>query len=270
MPELPEVEITRRGIAPYITNCRVRDVVIYNPNLRWRVPRALSRALPGQKIEAVERRAKYLLLQTREGCVIMHLGMSGSLRVVDQKTPLGKHDHVDIRLHNGLCLRFRDPRRFGCILWSRNPGRHRLLRELGPEPLSAEFDGDYLYKVSRSRPGAVKNVLMNTRVVSGLGNIYACEALFAAGIHPHRAANRVGLSRYRRLVLEIQRILASAIKAGGTTLRDFRQADGTPGYFRFSLLVYGRENEACANCGGPIRRVTSHQRSSFYCPACQR
>lgn len=268
MPELPEVEITRQGIAPHITNRTVQHIMVRNSHLRWPVPRRLSINLVGHKIKSVTRRAKYLLLNTCSGTVIIHLGMSGSLRVLKPDTPPHPHDHVDF-VFNRTCLRYRDPRRFGCILWSQHPMQHRLLKYLGPEPLADEFDGEHLYKIARQRPGAVKNLLMNAQVVSGIGNIYANEALFAAGIHPQRAANRVSMKRYRSLAHETKRILTDAIKAGGTTLRDFQSADGQPGYFRHALKIYGREGEPCTRCENLIRRVVIQGRSSFYCPGCQ-
>lgn len=268
MPELPEVEITRRGIAPYIANRTVQDLQVRNPHLRWRVPRRLSDYLVGHRIESVTRRAKYLLLNTCSGTVLIHLGMSGSLRVLKPGTPPHPHDHVDFVFRRS-CLRFRDPRRFGCILWSHHPMQHRLLENLGPEPLTNEFDGDYLYQTARQRPGAVKSLLMNAHVVSGIGNIYANEALFAAGIHPQRAANRVSVKRYRSLAHKTKRILTDAIQAGGTTLKDFQRADGQPGYFRHALKIYGREGEPCPRCHSSIRRKVMQGRSSFYCPRCQ-
>lgn len=270
MPELPEVEITRKGIAPYIIDQTVKDLVVRNPHLRWRVPSRLQHKLVGQTINSVTRRAKYLLLNTSDGSVIIHLGMSGSLRVLKKTTPPHKHDHIDIVFANNVCLRFRDPRRFGCVLWSQRPLKHRLLNKLGPEPLLADFDGEYLFKSSRKRPGAVKNLLMNANIVSGIGNIYATEALFAAGIHPQRAANKLSLKRYCLLANKTKQILRNAIRAGGTTLRDFHSAEGQPGYFRYSLKVYDREGEPCPQCNRPIRRRVMQGRSSFYCSHCQR
>ena len=270
MPELPEVEITKKGIEPYITDQIVQNVIVRNPYLRWRIPPRLQHYLVGQRIESVTRRAKYLLLNTNGGSVIIHLGMSGSLRVLKPDTPLHKHDHVDFVFHNNLCLRLRDPRRFGCVLWSRRPLQHRLIKNLGVEPLADEFDGEYLFRRSRQRPGAVKNLLMNANIVSGLGNIYATEALYAAGIHPQRAANRISLKRYHLLAASTKQILASAIKAGGTTLQDFHSADGQPGYFRHSLKIYDREGEPCPMCNTLIRRRTIQGRSAFYCSRCQR
>ena len=270
MPELPEVEITRQGIAPHITGRTVSGMNVHNPNLRWRVPARLKTNLVGRKVDSVSRRAKYLLLNTAGGSVIIHLGMSGSLRILDPGTPRHLHDHIDILFDGDRSLRFRDPRRFGCVLWARRPAQHRLLKSLGPEPLADEFNGAYLFQTSRRRPGAIKNLLMNANVVSGLGNIYANEALYAAGIHPHRAANRTSLKRYERLADEIKRILVEAIAAGGTTLRDFQRADGQPGYFRYALKVYDREGAHCLQCRTTVRRSSIQQRSSFYCPRCQR
>ncbi|MDJ0956391.1 MAG: bifunctional DNA-formamidopyrimidine glycosylase/DNA-(apurinic or apyrimidinic site) lyase [Arenicellales bacterium] len=269
MPELPEVEITRKGIAPYITDQTVQGVIVRNPNLRWRVPSRLQHKLTGQTIDSVTRRAKYLLLNTSEGSIIIHLGMSGSLRVLKTVSPPRKHDHIDIVFDNDICLRFHDPRRFGSVLWSRCPLRHRLLKNLGPEPLLAEFNGAYLYNSSRQRPGAVKNLLMNSNIVSGIGNIYATEALYAAGIHPQRAANRLSLKRYHVLADKTKQTLQNAIRAGGTTLRDFHSAEGRPGYFRYALKVYGKEGEPCPRCNRPIRRRIIQGRSSFYCTRCQ-
>lgn len=270
MPELPEVEITRKGIAPYITDQMVQGVIVRNPHLRWRVPSRLQRNLAGQSIDSVTRRAKYLLLNTKEGSVIIHLGMSGSLRVLKITTPPRQHDHIDINFDNNICLRLHDPRRFGCVLWSRRPLQHRLLKNLGPEPLLEEFNGQYLFNRSRQRPGAVKNLLMNANIVSGIGNIYATEALYAAGIHPQRAANRLSIKRYNLLAEKIKQTLQNAIRAGGTTLRDFHSAEGQPGYFRHSLMVYGKEGEPCPRCNRPIRRRVIQGRSSFYCSVCQR
>lgn len=270
MPELPEVEITRRGIAPHITGREIREVVVRNPQLRWRVPTRLASCVEGREVHQVERRAKYLLLDTGNGGIIIHLGMSGSLRILNQNAPPHQHDHVDIVFEGGNCLRYRDPRRFGCILWSNEPLRHRLLRHLGPEPLQDEFDGNYLYQVARRRPGPVKQLLMNASVVSGIGNIYASESLFLAGIYPLRGANRISLARYGRLADAVKTVLMDAIAAGGTTLRDFQQADGDPGYFGLSLQVYGREDQDCPSCSQPVRRCTTGQRSTYYCVHCQR
>lgn len=270
MPELPEVETTRRGIAPHLEGRNIKGLTVRQPQLRWLVSASLKRILPGQTIHAVERRAKYLLLRLDTGTLILHLGMSGSLRILPADTPAGPHDHLDI-LFDGQCLRLRDPRRFGAVLWTRaNPARHKLIQHLGPEPLSDPFDGDYLYRKSRRRHGPVKNLIMDGKVVVGVGNIYASEALYRAGIHPARPCNRISLARYRRLAEEVKQVLREAIEQGGTTLRDFQQEDGRPGYFAQQLQVYGHEGKPCPSCEGPIRKKIIGQRSSYYCGRCQR
>jgi len=270
MPELPEVETTRRGIAPYLVGHRVIELAIRQPRLRWPIPSLLRRTLPGQRIDAVERRAKYLLAHTQAGSALLHLGMSGSLRVLENPMPPGAHDHFDWRLDSGRILRYTDPRRFGCLLWQKSGTTHPLLANLGPEPLDEIFDGVYLWKKSRGRSAPVKTFLMDQHVVVGVGNIYAAEALFAAGIHPRRAAGSVSLARYERLAAEVQRILTHAITRGGTTLRDFISPDGVPGYFEQELFVYGRAGEPCKVCSTKIRAVVIGQRSTFYCAHCQR
>lgn len=270
MPELPEVETTRRGIAPYLVGRRVVALTVRQPKLRWPLPRALRETLPGQAIVDVERRAKYLLVHTSAGSALLHLGMSGSLRILPQGTPAGAHDHVDWRLDSGRMLRFTDPRRFGCQLWQPPDTTHKLLADLGPEPLSEHFHGDYLWKLSRGRRAAVKLFLMDQKIVVGVGNIYAAEALFAAGIHPSRAAGTVSRERYARLAAEVKRILAYAIDRGGTTLRDFLSPDGEPGYFEHELSVYGRAGASCKRCGSTVRVAVLGQRSTFYCARCQR
>ncbi|OOG57013.1 DNA-formamidopyrimidine glycosylase [Rhodanobacter sp. B05] len=275
MPELPEVETTRRGIAPYLIGRRVLGVILRRRDLRWPIPPEISEQLPGQRIDAVERRAKYLLLHTAVGSALLHLGMSGVLRVLPPDAPVGKHDHVDIALERTRAqapriLRFTDPRRFGCLLWQAPGETHELLARLGPEPLTDLFDGDLLWQRSRGRSAAVKLFLMDNAVVVGVGNIYASEALFAAGIDPRRAAGSVSRARYARLALEVKRILALAIERGGTTLRDFLSPDGAPGYFFRELNVYGRAGEPCRVCGTSIRQVVLGQRSTFWCPRCQR
>lgn len=270
MPELPEVETTRRGLAPHLVGRRVLALAVRQPRLRWPIPPVLRRRLPGQRIDTIERRAKYLLIHTGAGSALLHLGMSGSLRVVPPHTPIGAHDHYDWRLDSGLVLRYTDPRRFGCLLWQPAGRIHPLLADLGPEPLSSAFDGAYLKARARGRRVAVKNFLMDQRIVVGVGNIYAAEALFAAGIHPARAADAVSRARYERLADAVRRILAHAIRRGGTTLRDFLDPDGAPGYFEQELSVYGRAGRPCRACGTPIRAGVIGQRSSFHCPACQR
>ncbi|MGA7801655.1 MAG: bifunctional DNA-formamidopyrimidine glycosylase/DNA-(apurinic or apyrimidinic site) lyase [Gammaproteobacteria bacterium] len=270
MPELPEVETTRRGIAPHVTGQTVLQVVVRQRRLRWPVPARLGRELPGQMIRQVDRRAKYLLLRTDAGTAIMHLGMSGSLRVVDATSAPGKHDHVDLVLADGRALRLTDPRRFGALLWTRGLAEHHsLLTGLGPEPLDPQFTGDYLYTRARGRRIAVKPYLMDSRTVAGIGNIYANEALFLAGIHPSRPAGRVARERYRRLAASVRQVLEESIAQGGTTLRDFLNSDGKPGYFRQYLRVYGRDGAPCPACAGAIRELRQTQRSTFYCPACQ-
>jgi formamidopyrimidine-DNA glycosylase len=270
MPELPEVETTRRGLAPHLLGRTVVALDVRQPRLRWPIPRALCTQLPGQRIEAIERRAKYLLVHTEPGSALLHLGMSGSLRILPAHTPVGAHDHVDWRLDSGCVLRYTDPRRFGSQLWQPRGETHELLAGLGPEPLSDEFDGDLLWSRSRGRKAAVKLFLMDQAIVVGVGNIYASEALFAAGIHPKRAAGSVSRERYARLAADVKRILAHAIRRGGTTLRDFISPDGAPGYFEQELFAYGREGEACKVCGAPIRASVIGQRSTFYCTNCQR
>ena len=275
MPELPEVETTRRGIEPYLVGRRIEQVVLRRPDLRWPIPPEISERLPGQSIDAVERRAKYLLLHTGVGSALLHLGMSGVLRVLPVDTPVGRHDHVDIVLAptavaGPRVLRFTDPRRFGCLLWQAPGTTHELLVGLGPEPLTDAFDGDLLWHRSRGRKAAVKLFLMDNAIVVGVGNIYASEALFAAGIDPRRPAGTVSRARYQRLAAEVKRILAWAIERGGTTLRDFLNPDGAPGYFFRELYVYGREGEPCKVCGTAIRQAVIGQRSTFWCPRCQK
>jgi formamidopyrimidine-DNA glycosylase len=270
LPELPEVETTRRGIAPYLVGHSVRELIVRERRLRWPVPRTLPKALAGRAIEAVRRRAKYLLLDTEAGSAIVHLGMSGSLRVLDPALPPKAHDHVDLVLDSGRCLRFNDPRRFGCWLWQRAGATHALLAELGPEPLDAGFDADYLAARCRGRRAPIKHVLMDQRIVVGVGNIYAAEALFRAGIHPARAAGRIAPARFIALVDAVKAILAHAIERGGTTLRDFLRPDGEPGYFEQELFAYGRGGESCKVCGSILKWADWGQRQTAYCPRCQR
>ncbi len=270
MPELPEVETTRRGIAPHLEGQRVSRVLVRERRLRWPIPEDLDVRLSGQRIECVERRAKYLLINAETGTLIGHLGMSGNLRLVPVGAPVAKHEHVDIELESGLALRYTDPRRFGALLWSADPLNHELLARLGPEPLTDAFDGDRLFQLSRGRSMAVKPFIMDNAVVVGVGNIYATEALFAAGIDPRREAGRISRARYAALALEIKRILAHAIERGGTTLRDFIGGDGQPGYFQQELFASGRGGEFCKNCGATLRELKLGQRASVYCPKCQR
>lgn len=270
MPELPEVETTLRGIAPYLRGRRIAEVCVREPRLRWPVPAALARDAAGQAIRGARRRAKYLLIDLERGSLILHLGMSGSLRVLEPATPLLAHDHVDIVLDSGLALRYNDPRRFGSLLWTQeDPLGHPLLRRLAPEPLEAEFDGAYLERMTRGRKVAIKHLVMNSQVVVGVGNIYASEALFRARIDPRRAARRLTRAELERLARAIKRVLAGAIRAGGTTLRDYVSADGTPGYFRQKLYVYERAGKSCRVCRTRIRQLVQGQRSTYYCPSCQ-
>jgi len=271
VPELPEVETTRRGIAPALMGRTVSRVVVRERRLRWPVPASLGSKLTGQVIDSVERRAKYLLLGTRRGTLLAHLGMTGSLRILDPDTPLLTHDHVDILLDSGRCLRFNDPRRFGCLLWiTGDPSRHRLLSGLGPEPLQEGFDGAHLWLRARGRRLAIKCFIMDASVVVGVGNIYASEALFRAGIAPTTPAGRVSRTRMAALAGAIREVLGEAIAVGGTTLRDYVNADGLPGYFRQKLFVYERQDQPCRRCQTPIRHRVLGQRSTYSCPACQR
>lgn len=271
MPELPEVEISCRGISPYMLDKKVKTVKIRQSQLRWPIPDILAKALTGQRITKIERRAKYILFHCAAGTLIMHLGMSGSLRILNKIETPEKHDHVDIIMDDGHYLRYRDPRRFGAILWTTDSAlQHKLLINLGPEPLSGDFSGEYLKSKSARRRVAVKIFIMNAAVVVGVGNIYASEALFAAGINPRVAAGKISLQRYQKLAAHIKKVLRKAIKAGGTSLRDFRQSDGKPGYFSQKLQVYGRRGEQCLQCDSTIKRIKLGQRASFYCPHCQR
>ncbi|PLX61946.1 bifunctional DNA-formamidopyrimidine glycosylase/DNA-(apurinic or apyrimidinic site) lyase [Sedimenticola selenatireducens] len=270
MPELPEVETTRSGIAPHIEGKRIAGVAVRQPQLRWPIPDDLASLLTGRTVRSVERRAKYLLLNLANGTLILHLGMSGSLRILPRETTPGKHDHFDL-LFRHCCLRLRDPRRFGAVLWTDRPvEQHPLITHLGPEPLSLEFSGDYLYRQAQQRRVAVKNLIMDGHVVVGVGNIYANEALFRAGIHPARTAQRISAARCALLTGEIKSVLAAAIQRGGTTLRDFQQEDGKPGYFAQELLVYGKAGAPCPGCGTPLKQRRIGQRSSFFCGRCQR
>lgn len=271
MPELPEVETTLRGLAPHLLGRRVIAVAIRHPQLRWPVPDNLNALLAGKAINGVRRRAKYLLVEFDNGTLILHLGMSGSLRILPAGTPAEKHDHFDLVLEDGMLVRLRDPRRFGAVLWHEGEvAQHPLLAGLGPEPLGREFDADYLWQATRRRNAAIKQVIMDSGVVVGVGNIYASEALFRAGIRPQLAACRLSLPRCAALVQAIKETLRAAIRAGGSTLRDFVNSSGEPGYFQQNYFVYGRAGESCRKCGSAIRQVRQGQRSSFYCPHCQR
>jgi formamidopyrimidine-DNA glycosylase len=271
VPELPEVETTRRGIAPEIVGRVLVSVTVRQRKLRWPIPRELERDWPGQVIQALDRRAKYLLFKSPGGTALLHLGMSGSLRVLTRSQAPQSHDHVDLKFGGGRIVRFTDPRRFGSLLWTRDdPQDHPLLAGLGPEPLGDEFCGQMMYRRSRGRRVAVKALVMNAHIVVGVGNIYASEALFRAGIHPRRPAGRISCRRYERLAQCIKEVLAEAIEQGGTTLRDFVDSEGQAGYFAQYLAVYDRQGRPCPNCRTPIRRETIAQRSTYFCPGCQR
>jgi len=269
MPELPEVETSRRGIEPWLVDTTITRVVVRNRRLRWPVEKSVERRLRGQPIHSVDRRAKYLLINTGNGTAILHLGMTGSVFIVDRAAPAGIHDHFDFELDSGKSLRFRDPRRFGSFHWSDEPLAHSLLADLGPEPLGDDFNGEYLWRISRGRKVSVKQFIMNAKVVVGVGNIYASESLFLAGINPKRAAGRIARHRYDVLADAIRDILSRAIKAGGTTLRDFYGGDGEPGYFKQQLEVYDREDEHCRRCDTVIKAFVQGQRSTYYCRTCQ-
>ncbi len=268
MPELPEVETTKRGIQPYVEGTMLTQVIVRQVQLRWAVPETLQQ-LKNATVLAVTRRAKYLILKTNQGDIIGHLGMSGTLRLVDNGTPVQKHDHIDFIFDNGKTLRYNDPRRFGAWLWAANALQHPRLQALGPEPLSENFTPEYLFEKSRGRNVAVKNFLMQNAVVVGVGNIYANEVLFLCGIHPNLPARALTQTQCVELVQQIKQVLTTAIAQGGTTLKDFLQPDGRPGYFAQSLFVYGRKGEPCQHCQTPIESVMIGQRNSFYCPHCQ-
>ena len=271
MPELPEVETTRRGLAPYLQGQRLTAVIVRNRALRWPIPRNFAALVSGRTVRSVERRGKYLLLDCGAGWIILHLGMSGSLQMVEGKTPAGKHDHVDLVLASGTVARFTDPRRFGAVLWEPNdPLRHPLLARLAPEPLEPDFNAAWVHSHTRGRSAAIKTILMDSHIVVGVGNIYANESLFRAGIHPRLPAGRVSLLRCETLVAAIRETLTAAIDAGGSTLRNYVGAEGRPGYFQQSYFVYGRPGLQCRVCATPIKALRQGQRSTFFCPVCQR
>lgn len=268
MPELPEVETTVRGVAPQLINAQIERVTVRQPSLRWPVTPELAKIVEGQNVCSVHRRAKYIIMQLDHGSMLVHLGMSGSLRLVSAGSEWRKHDHIEMCMNNGAVLRYHDPRRFGCWLWS--DSEHSQLAKLGPEPLSSAFDGDRLYRLSRSRKMAVKPFIMDNQTVVGVGNIYASEALFRSGIRPDRAAGKISRQRYDLLCQHIRDVLKAAIDQGGTTLRDFVNGSGEPGYFQQTLSVYGRGGLPCNNCGGTLKEIRLGQRSSVFCPRCQR
>lgn len=271
MPELPEVETTRRGIAMPLVDQRVTEVVVRHRQLRWKVPDNLAETLKNKTLLGIDRRSKYLLLNFGDGTLIMHLGMSGSLRVLPKDTPAQKHDHIDIIFNNTLCLRLRDPRRFGAVLWAPPPiDEHFLLKELGPEPLSGAFNAEYLHRLTRNKKSNIKTVIMNAHYVVGVGNIYASESLFYAGIKPTRIASKLSVAEARKLVTSIQNVLEKSILAGGTTLQDFSQADGKPGYFAQQLAVYGRAGKPCRACNSPIHSRIIGGRNTYFCSKCQK
>lgn len=270
MPELPEVEVSRMGISPHLTGQVIERVIVRQPMLRWPIPDTVHLA-EGQEIRAVRRRAKYLFIDTERGSIVLHLGMSGKLRIVNALTALIKHDHLDIVLTNGVCLRLNDTRRFGACLWQDIDSEPlSLLSALGPEPLTDDFDGQRLYQLSRGKSVAVKNFIMDNKVVVGVGNIYANESLFLAGVDPRKAASKVAKKHYMLLAQTIKQVLAKAIEQGGTTLKDFTQADGQPGYFAQHLTVYGRRGQSCEVCETVIQSITLGQRNTFFCENCQK
>jgi formamidopyrimidine-DNA glycosylase len=271
MPELPEVETSRRGIAPHILGKQFKEIVIRQHQLRWPIPDMLPAALLGLSLESVERRGKYLLLNTGKGSLILHLGMSGNLRIADPGLEIGKHDHVDFIFADDTVLRFNDPRKFGAVLWTTEPPQqHPLLASLGPEPLSDEFTAEYLLQRAKKRLVPIKSFIMDSHVVVGVGNIYASESLFMAGIQPLRPAADIDNQDSQRLADAIKKVLQKAIDQGGTTLRDFKNAEGKPGYFQQTLSVYGRSGQPCVTCSEPIQQLKIGQRSSYFCVACQR
>ena len=271
MPELPEVETTCRGIAPHVEGQIIRQVIIRQAQLRWRVPESLDQILSGLSVQSVSRRAKYLLFATSTGTLLVHLGMSGSLRIITTGQEAGKHDHIDFIFNDHLIMRYNDPRRFGSVLWT--SGRltdHPLLKDLGPEPLLTDFNGKLLYALSRNRKMPIKSFIMDSHVVVGVGNIYANEALFMAGILPSRQAGKVSLTRYQKLADCIRLILQHAIQQGGTTLRDFVNESGNPGYFKQQLKVYGRKGLPCVSCQQTLTEIRLSNRSTVFCAKCQR
>lgn len=269
MPELPEVEITRRGLLPLLDQTAI-NVVIRNASMRWPIPAHLPETLKNQRLISLTRRAKYILANFEAGTLLLHLGMSGRISLLDRNYPPEKHDHFDIAFMNGSVLRLRDPRRFGAVLWAGlEPNQHALLQPLGPEPLVADFNGKYLHQAIRTRTAAIKVAIMDSHLVVGVGNIYASESLFRAKIHPETPANKVSLAKCEKLVAEIKNTLNDALNAGGSSLRDFFGVDGNIGYFQQEYFVYGRTGEPCKVCSAPIKNIRLGQRSTFFCARCQ-
>lgn len=270
MPELPEVETTLRGIAPHVVGQKVTDIIIRQPRLRWPITTGFAELVAGRRLVNATRRGKYLLLDFGTGHALIHLGMSGSLRIVKTDEPPSFHDHFDL-VFGKLALRYCDPRRFGCLLWIDGaPELHKLLVDLGPEPLTDKFTADYLYERTRKRSQAVKQFIMDSKIVVGVGNIYANESLFMAGIKPIRKAGSLTRKNCEDLVRDIKFVLQRSIDQGGTTLRDFVGGDGKPGYFKQELLVYGRGGEPCTLCKKPLKEVRMNDRTTVYCVACQK
>ena len=269
MPELPEVETTRRGLEPLITNRKISSIHIYKKRLRWEIPSHLENTLKDQNIRKISRRAKYLLIHFDNGQLVIHLGMSGSISVVNSFKLLKKHEHFELKLDDGNSMRFHDPRRFGSILWQKDNETLYLLKNLGPEPLSYEFNNDSLFSSANGKSRNIKSFIMDSKIVVGVGNIYASESLFLARISPKREAGKTSKKRFKALTCSIKDVLTDAINNGGTTLNDFSNVEGNPGYFSQVLNVYGRENMPCMRCSGKIKRIIQNQRATYYCPKCQ-
>ncbi|NQY51569.1 MAG: bifunctional DNA-formamidopyrimidine glycosylase/DNA-(apurinic or apyrimidinic site) lyase [Piscirickettsiaceae bacterium] len=270
MPELPEVETTRRGISPYIEDQTINQVIVRNYLLRWPIPKTIANDLANQHVHKITRRAKYLLFHCNSGTLIIHLGMSGNLRILNGPINIGKHDHIDIKFNNGYMLRFNDPRRFGAFVWTEDPiNNHILLHHLGPEPLSSSFSSEYLIRIARGRRSKIKNFIMNSKFVVGIGNIYANESLFLSNIHPETITGTLDQKKLSRFVTVIKLLLEKAIHNGGTTLKNFKKSDGKPGYFAQYLNVYGRNKCDCYRCGSKIQLLKGANRATYYCPICQ-
>lgn len=270
MPELPEVETTARGLRAIIVKQKIKKINIYRKKLRWDIPKHLEETIKDKTIIAVNRRAKYLIINFTNGDLIIHLGMSGSIKVVPLIIALKKHEHFELEFYNNTCMRFEDPRRFGSIHWQEKQDTLSLLKKLGPEPLANNFNANYMFQISRGKKQNIKTFIMNSSIVAGVGNIYASESLFYAGISPKTQAGKMSLQKYQKLVEKIKLILSNAIKKGGTTLKDFSNVDGKAGYFSQSLAVYGMENRLCIYCKNKIKKITQNQRASYYCPKCQK